>query len=169
MNIRAVTINDAEKFYEMLCRLDEETEYMMYEPGERQTRTKDFTRLYSVIEAAASGEDLLLIAENEKKEIVGFLHAERGKLNRIRHTAYIVVGIRQTYRSKGIGTEFFRRLNDWAAEKDLIRLELTVECANNGAKALYENQGFHVEGIREKSMKVNNRFADEYFMAKIID
>lgn len=35
------------------------------------------------------------------QEIVGFLSAERGVPNRIRHTAYIVVGIRKAF--QGIG------------------------------------------------------------------
>lgn len=169
MEIRAITINDTENFFEMLCRLDEETEFMMYEPGERQEKTKDFSRLNSVIASAVSGDDLLLVAENEKKEIIGFLHAERGKLNRIRHMAYIVIGIREIYRGKGIGTEFFRRLDDWAKANSIVRLDLTVECPNTKAKNLYEKNGFQVEGVRSKSMKVDGRLTDEYYMAKIYD
>lgn len=169
MEIREITADDAEKFFDMLCRLDEETEFMMYEPGERLAETKDFTRLNAVIEAAASGDDLLLIAENEAKEIVGFLHAERGKLNRIRHTAYVVIGIRSAFQGQGMGTQLFHRLDHWAQEKGVIRLELTVECKNTKAKYLYEKNGFQVEGVRSKSMKVDGRLTDEYYMAKIYD
>ena len=169
MEIREITANDTEKFFDMLCRLDEETEFMMYEPGERQEKTKDFTRLNSVIASAVSGDDLLLIAETEKKEIVGFLHAERGKLNRIRHMAYVVVGIREIFRGQGIGTEGVRRLDDWAKEKGVVRLDLTVECPNTKAKNLYEKNGFQVEGIRSESMKVAGRLTDEYYMSKICD
>ena len=152
----------------MMCRLDEETEYMMYEPGERQKRTQTLDRLKSTIESAVSGDDLLLVAE-DADDIIGYLWAERGKLNRIRHTAYIVTGIRQAYQRRGIGTELFRWSGRWAKGNGILRLELTVECDNAGAKRLYENQGFRVEGVRKKSMKVGDGFVDEYYMAKILE
>ena len=168
MTVRTITEKDAENFFNMMCRLDEETDYMMYEPGERQRKTKSLDGLKARIKEAESGHDLLLVAENGRGEIVGFIWAERGKLNRVRHTAYIVVGILKEYRRQGIGTEFFRRLDEWAVSSGVIRLELTVECPNTEAKSLYEKSGFKVEGIRSGSMKVNGEFVDEYYMGKII-
>ena len=84
------------------------------------------------------------------------------------HTADIVVGIREAYRRQRIGSKFFQRLDDWAQENGIIRLELSVECENIAAKNLYEKSGFKVEGIRKKSMKVGGRFVDEYYMGKIM-
>ena len=169
MTVRTIGKEDVPAFFEMLCRLDEETEYMMYEPGERRARTKDLARLEAVVFSAVSGEDFLQVAENDTGEIVGFLHAERGRMNRIRHTAYIVIGIRRSYRCQGIGTHLLRNLFDWAGIHGIIRLELTVECSNTAAKHLYEKQGFAVEGLRKKAMNVNGVFVDEYAMAKIIE
>ena len=166
--IRPITASDTENFYRMMCLLDEETDTMMYEPGERQARTKDLSRLEATIEAAVSGGDLLLVSVNEHDEITGYLWADRGKLNRVLHTAYIVAGIRKGYRHLGIGAEFFRLLDNWAVENGVIRLELTVECTNLEAIALYEKQGFQKEGLRTKSMRVNGSFRDEYYMGKIL-
>jgi RimJ/RimL family protein N-acetyltransferase len=81
---------------------------------------------------------------------------------------YISAGIRQAYQRQGIGTEFFLRAENWAKENGIVRLELTVECENDVAKTLYEKMGFEIEGIRPKSMKVNGRFVDEYYMGKIL-
>ena len=148
----------------MMCRLDEETDFMMYEPGERRGGPG---RLKAAIEAAVSGGDLLLAAEDDGGDIAGFLWAERGRQNRIRHTAYIVIGIRRAYRGKGIGSELFRRLDEWAESAGIIRLELTVECPNTAALRLYEKNGFRVEGTRLQSMLVNGRLVDEYWMSKI--
>lgn len=168
MNIRKIRLDDAEKLFHMMCRLDEETEFMMYEPGERLSKIKDLKRLTVTLEEAVSGRDLLLVAENDNREIVGYIWAVRGKLNRIKHTAYIVVGIRKAYQQKGIGTEFFCLLDRWAKENGIVRLELTVECENSGAKCLYEKQGFVVEGLRQKSMRVNGRLVDECYMGKLL-
>ena len=144
MVFRTINANDTENFFHMMCRLDEETDYMMYEPGERQERTKDLNRLAGIIEEAESGGDFLICA------------------------AYVVTGIRSAYRRQGIGTELFLRLDDWAKKNGIIRLELTVECPNTAAKRLYEKRGFAVEGIKRKTMKVNGSYVDEYCMGKII-
>ena len=168
MIIRPITAADAEPLFHMMCLLDEETEFMLYEPGEREARTKDLSRLTEVIRAAVDGGDLLLAAVTEEDEIVGYIWAERGKLNRVRHTAYIVVGIRRAYRGQGIGTELFRRLDAWARESGVVRLELTVERMNIAARSLYEKAGFQVEGVRPGSMLVNERLTDEYYMGKLL-
>ena len=123
---------------------------------------------WGIIEEAESGGDFLICAANETGEIVGFIWAERGKLKRVRHSAYVVTGIRSAYRRQGIGTELFLRLDDWAKKNGIIRLELTVECPNTAAKRLYEKSGFAVEGIKRKTMKVNGSYVDEYCMGKII-
>lgn len=165
MNIRKAEIKDAENMLNMMLELDDETEYMLYEPGERST---DSRKMEATISRAIVNNNLLLVAE-EGKEIVGFISADRGMVNRIKHAAYIVVGIRKEFRNQGIGSEFFEELDLWARENRIIRLELTVMCNNNVAKHLYENNGFKVEGIKEKSCFINNKYIDEYYMSKIYE
>ena len=88
-------------------------------------------------------------------------------MNHIAHSAYIVVGILTDYRGKGIGTEFFKRLNAWAEENKVVRLELTVICENEAAKHLYTNSGFEIEGIKRKSVCVDGKYLDEFYMARV--
>ena len=136
--------------------------------GERRQRVRDLGNLKQNIDKSISGIDFVLVAEDED-ELVGFMSAQRGEYNRILHSAYIVVGIKKAYQGRGIGREFFALLDDWARENDIIRLELTVECKNVNAISLYERCGFKKEGLREKSMRVDGVFVDEYYMAKIIE
>ena len=168
MNIRKIRTEDAEKFFEMCCQIDEETSFMMYESGERRQRVGDLGNLKQNIDKSIAGVDFVLVAEDEA-ELVGFMSAQRGEFNRILHSAYIVVGIKKAYQGHGIGREFFVMLDKWASENDIVRLELTVECTNVNAISLYEKFGFKKEGLREKSMKVDGVFVDEYYMAKIIE
>ena len=167
MVIRPIRIEDAEPFFSMMCFLDSETPFMMYEPNERE-KTTDVAELRNKIDDAISVGDFLLVAEDCDKNIVGYIWAERGRMNRISHTAYIVVGIREAYQHQGIGTKFFRKLDEWARKNSIVRLELTVECANTAARHLYEENGFLVEGRRMKSMKLGDDFVDELYMAKLI-
>ena len=76
---------------------------------------------------------MLLVAENYK-EIIGFISAQRGQPNRIKHTAYIVVGVRKAFQGKGIGSEFFKRLDLWSRQNSITRLELMVMCHNKIAE-----------------------------------
>ncbi len=169
MTVRPITAKDTDPFFDMMCRLDDETDFMLYEPGERREKTKDLSRLRERIESSVFSDDLFLIAVGDGGEPVGFISAERGRLNRVRHTAYIVVGVLRAYRRRGIGTEFFRRLDQWARSSGVTRLELTVECENEAAIKLYEKSGFKIEGTRPRSMKVNGVLTDEFYMGKIID
>lgn len=161
---RSLSINDALDFWNMMNELDNETKYMMYEPRER---TKDIKRVEKLIQTAINEENFLLATEIEQ-EIVGYICAERGIPNRVRHTAYIVVGIRSKYQDHGIGTELFRYLDEWAVKYGIKRLELTVMVCNNVAKKLYERNGFIVEGTRKNAMLVDGQFIDEYYMAKLL-
>jgi len=163
MHYRKLVKTDAERFWEMMNQLDHETKYMLYEPGER---IKNIARIESLIENSVEGEDFLLVAE-ENDKIVGYISAQRGGLKRIAHSAYIVVGILQNYRGKGIGTEFFKQLDNWAEENKITRLELTVICENEVAKNLYEKSGFEIEGVKRKSVLVDGIYLDEFYMAKI--
>ena len=160
IKFRKLQIDEVEAFWNLLNQLDKETQFMLYEPGEREKRGKSTEGLKRMIESSIDGTDFLLVAE---------VDPERGRLNRVSHRAYIVVGIREGYRGRGIGTEFFKRLENWAKEQRLVRLELTVMCSNTSAKRLYEKNGFVVEGIKKKSMFVNGAYVDEYYMAKILE
>ena len=163
MKYRSLSLNEAEMFWEMMNQLDYETKYMLYEPGERK---KDLSIVESRIQNSLSGKDFLLVAETDNK-LVGYISAQRGRLKRTAHSAYIVVGILAEYRGKGIGTAFFERLNIWAEENNITRLELTVICENEVAKHLYENNGFEIEGIKRNSVFVDGNYKDEFYMAKI--
>lgn len=163
MKIRRCEINDADNMLKMLLELDKETEYMLFEAYERPN---DINRVKAMINQSINGDNLLLIA-TEDDNIIGFLSAQRGIIRKIKHTAYIVVGIREKFRGKGIGKKLFCELDLWAKENNISRLELTVMCPNSMAKQLYEKNGFEVEGTKRNSIFMNGKYIDEYYMSKI--
>ena len=163
MKYRKLSVDEAEQFWNLMNQLDHETKYMLYEPGERK---KDLTRIESLIRDSGEKQDFLLVAETDNK-LVGYISAQKGRVNRIAHSAYIVVGILMDYRGKGIRTEFFKRLNAWAEENNVVRLELTVICENEVAKCLYAKSGFEIEGIKRKSVCIDGKYLDECYMARV--
>lgn len=164
MIIRKIDIKDSEKYLKMLNQLDYETNTMMYEPGERKITVGEVrAKIINMSETK-----LLILVAEVNGDIVGFLSAERGFANRIRHSAYIVIGILKEYRGRKIGTELFKELDKWALENKISRLELTVMEHNEGAIRLYEKMGFCKEGLKRYSLKVDGVYINEYYMGKII-
>ena len=104
MKYRKLSVNEAEQFWSLMNQLDYETTYMLYEPGER---TKNLSAIESLIKDSLEGKGFLLVAETDHK-LIGYISAQKGRLNRIAHSAYIVVGILMDYRGTGVGTEFFK-------------------------------------------------------------
>lgn len=167
IEFRNVTSADAKRLWDAMLKLDLETSFMMYEPGEREGNSSLHALEENILEAEKYG-DFWLTAEDDGR-IVGYIKAERGRFRRIAHSAYIVVGILSDYCGHGIGTEFFSRLGQWAKKEGIVRLELTVQCRNTAAVRLYEKCGFQIEGTKVKSMVVDGEFVDEYYMAKVMD
>lgn len=157
MNIRKATPEDANSFLMFLKQLDTETSFMLFEPEERKTTPEAMVKRIEETNRAS----LLLLAEEDGK-IVGFLSAERGFANRIKHTAYIVVGILADNIGMGLGKRLFEKLDIWAIESGVIRLELTVMVPNERAIKLYSSMGFKIEGTRGKACLVDGEFIDEY-------
>lgn len=163
MEIRKIQMKDADNYLDMLLNLDNETKFMMFEPGERST---DINIAKNIIEKSIKGDNLVLVATDDEN-IIGFLSVQRGVPKRIKHTAYIVIGIREKFIGKGIGSKLFSELDIWARENNITRLELSVICSNTVAKHLYEKNGFEIEGIKKNAMIIDGKYVDEFSMAKL--
>ena len=70
---RGIVPEDAARFWTMLNALDDETDCMMYEPGERRARS-NAERLEAGLRRTLEAGDFLWVAEADG-EIVGIVHA----------------------------------------------------------------------------------------------
>ncbi|HLR52187.1 MAG TPA: GNAT family N-acetyltransferase [Candidatus Avamphibacillus sp.] len=82
--------------------------------------------------------------------------------------AFVLIGIHPDYRGQGIGSKLFAHLEQWANERDIHRLELTVVCENEAGVASYKKHGFEVEGTKRDSLFIDGTYYDEYYMAKLL-
>ncbi|SME94771.1 Protein N-acetyltransferase, RimJ/RimL family [Paenibacillus barengoltzii] len=166
IEIREIRVDDAERFLNLCLQLDQETKFMLYEPGERTTTAEEQReRIQSILSEAGS---TILVAEDQG-ELVGYLAVFGGQANRTKHVGYIVVGITQAYSGKGIGTRLFQTAEVWRAQTELTKFELTVMIPNERAVALYKKVGFEVEGVKRNSIRVDGNYVDEYYMGKIFE
>ncbi|MFB5192828.1 GNAT family N-acetyltransferase [Alicyclobacillus fastidiosus] len=165
MRIRQIAKRDAPNYIALCKKLDQETKFMMLDPGERTTNLKEQKRfIQSLLDARNS---MVFIAEHEDR-LVGYLGAYGGEFRRNRHNAYLVIGILQQFTGKGIGTALFTEMENWAKQAGIHRLELTVMTHNIAGVSLYKKMGFTIEGIAKHSLLVDGNYVDEYYMAKIL-
>lgn len=165
MIIREIETFDAEKLANLIQQVEESSPYMLWEAGERNLLAE--TQLKMIKDIRNAENSTLLVAEKDN-ELVGYLIAIGGKAQRNKHTVYLVIGISKNYRRKGIGTKLFNRVEQWAANHNISRLELTVVTKNEEALSLYKKKGFEIEGTKRNSLVINGEFVDENYMAKLL-
>ena len=163
--IRNIQESDAEGFLALCNKLDQETQFMLLEPGERLTTAAE--QREQIRRLLLRDNQVILVAEADDR-LVGYLGAYGGEYMRYRNTARVVVGVLQEFAGKGIGTRLLKELLVWAQSRGIHRLELTVMAHNAKALGLYKKMGFEIEGTRKDSLLVNGRYVDEYSMAKLL-
>jgi len=157
VSIRIAQIRDAGPLLRMKKRLDQQTTYMLLEPGERmmnEAEQRDMIRY-----ALRSANSNIFLAERDG-QIIGYLEAMGGKVSRNRHSAYIVIGVLQEYANRGIGRRLFQTMLQWAQDRELHRIELTVQSANERGIHLYRSLGFRMEGIQKNALLVDDQYVD---------
>ena len=162
IQIRKAVPADAEKLVELMKRV-EDSGFMLFEPGERKTAPEQFKKRIEGLDRHSA----IMLAE-ENGVLMGYLFAMGDSLARKQHSVYAAIGVREGQRGKGIGTKLFQALEQWAKEKELHRIELTVIEQNEAGVALYQKMGFEIEGIKKDSLYINGNYVNEYYMAKIL-
>jgi len=148
------------------AKLDQETQFMMFEPGERTTTVEEQRKQ---IARLLLQENSATFVVEHNGQLVGYLSAFGGEFRRNKHSAYIVIGMLQAFTGKGIGGQLFAAVEAWAHSKSISRLELTVMVHNSAGLALYRKRGFTIEGTKKHSLLINGRYVDEYYMTKLLD
>jgi ribosomal protein S18 acetylase RimI-like enzyme len=146
--------------------LDRETSFMLLEPDERTTTEREIAE--ELRRVVARPNSIVLVGE-DGGELVGYVEAVGGGARRNRHTAHVVIGVRQQRAGQGLGRRLLGELESWAKANGIRRLELTVMTHNVRAIALYRRVGFETEGTRQAALLVDDELVDELWMAKLLE
>lgn len=165
MLIREINVDDAEKFTMLMREVEANSDFMLMEPGERLTTPLQQEKALQRI--TQNSNSTIFVAEEENK-LLGYLIVIGGDVKRKKHSAYVVIGILKAYRGKGVGTALFQNLDSWARNHKIMRLELTTVTQNQAGVALYRKSGFEIEGTKRKSLIIDEKPYDEYYMAKLL-
>jgi RimJ/RimL family protein N-acetyltransferase len=163
--VREATEHDAGALLALKRGLERETSFMLLEPDERTTTEAEAAEQLHAV--AARPTSVVLVADGGG-ELVGYVEATGGGVRRNRHTAHVVIGVRQRHAGQGIGRRLLAELECWARANGVRRLELTVMIHNERAVALYRKMGYRVEGTRRAALLVENELVDELWMARLL-
>ncbi|PTY80617.1 GNAT family N-acetyltransferase [Heyndrickxia sporothermodurans] len=164
MNIRVIQQTDALAFAQ-LCKEIDESGFMLYEPGERVIDLeKEEKRIENFLNDDRS---IILVAEDDEK-LIGYIVAIGGSVKRTRHSANLVLGVKENYRGRGVASRLFESLFAWAKEKRFTRLELSVIKDNVKAVNLYRKMGFIIEGEKVHSLIIDGKPVNEYYLYKLL-
>lgn len=165
MIVRKVLPEDADKLADLIKKV-EESNFMLFNPGERKVTGEQLRR--HRIELLENDQSSTILVAVDGEELIGYLFSIGSTTRRTAHSVYLVVGVSETARGKGVGTELFCQVEEWAKDRNLHRLELTVMVHNEAAINLYKKMGFEIEGVKKHSLLVDGDFVDEYYMGKLL-
>lgn len=87
----------------------------------------------------------------------------------VKHIGEFGMLVLKDYWNQGIGKKLLRIMDNYALQSGFVRIESKVRCNNERGIILYLKNGYKIEGIREKGAFIENKFVNEYFIAKLLD
>jgi RimJ/RimL family protein N-acetyltransferase len=169
--IRQARPGDGPALEEAVEQINNETEFLGV-PGEGHPWDGRFDEELARLDERSAGVMLLALDRGTPggETIVGYLSAFAGWYERQRGTVFIaVVGLREAYRGRGIGTRLFATVEDWARGQGAWRLELRVSSLNTRGQALYRKCGFANEGTIRAGVLRDGVWTDDFWMGKLLD
>ena len=139
--------------------------FMLYNPGERSISPDQLAKRIEAFRKDPASE--WFVAEEDGK-LAGYMMIRGNQLQRTRHSIYLVIGVAEAFRRRGIGRQLFEAMEAWAKERSIRRIELTVIADNTAALSLYQKMGFEIEGTKRDSLLIDGQYRDEFYLSKLL-
>lgn len=115
-------------------------------------------------EAVASEQPFYVARDGHT--VVGWCEIVAGDAETCRgHVGTLSMGILDSHRGKGLGTQLIELAVTDAAAKGMTRIQLLVRASNTGAVAMYEKAGFVIEGTQKFATRYDGVYDDLCLMA----
>ncbi len=164
MNIRYASIEDMSKIkslYSEVAKTEGGIARFQYEITESYI-------LEFIKNSVESG--VILVAENESRDIIGEIHTYRSGLRVFDHVfTNLTIAVSPNHENKGVGKKlFFTLLEIVEKNKDILRVELIARESNKKAIDFYKKLGFEIEGaLRNKIKNSNGKMESDIIMGWI--
>jgi ribosomal protein S18 acetylase RimI-like enzyme len=167
ITLRRATLEDAAAWLAFLQALDDDTGFMLFEPGERAAsvpRCEDAIRRILSVNGA-----MLLLAWSAAGKVVGYVKGDVVPLQRKAHVMTFSGALLTGYRGD-TGRAVLDHFTEQVRKDGVIkRLEAVVMSNNVRMLVVALSAGFSVEGVRRKAVRLNTGMIDEYVIVKHFD
>ena len=164
--IREISIKDVENFISLLSQIYDESEFTFYNPGEYSPTISSASQ--QLEKYITSPTKAIYVAESDE-QLVGYVFVNTETYERTQHEAVVYLGVREYYQHQGIGQALINRIEAWALNHHIRRIEATVVTENINAIELFKGMGFQIEGELKDKLFINQKYYNEYVMAKILN
>ena len=114
------------------------------------------------------GRSSYLVAVGRDGGLQGWLELHRLTPQRLSHVAVLTLAVGHLYRRQGVAGALLEAAYPWAAAVGVLKLQLSVRAGNGAAVALYEREGFVLEGCERNQVFDDGGFEDNLLMAKFL-
>jgi len=111
-----------------------------------------------------------LIAKNQKGEIIGYSYSHTHPRKRVIHCYDFEIAVLKKYQNQGTGTELAKKAIKHLKNNTYCK-RLTTHSLLDETKALkfLKKLGFEIEATLKKSIKINNKYLDQYLLKMLFD
>ena len=167
--IREVVPDDAEPITAFFLAVDNETKFLLFEPGERTRGPDGWRTRIEEIRSEDHNEIFVAVDDGGPGELAGLIFVLGEARRRLKHSISPMVVVRHAYAGQGIATRLFAAMEEWARAHGIHRIYLHVQADNHRAVALYHRLGYHVEGFHRHAVRLDGEWVDDYTMAKLLE
>lgn len=163
--IRPAELDDARNLVKLLQQLKEENKSFHYDYLHTPDTSQSLRKRIATWNSKGVGQIYVAIVDGH---IEGLIQIVGNMTPNLQHRAEISLGITKKYEQYNIDTALLESAKNWAVQRNINRIELSVLKSNEFAVERYENFGFSVEGIRKNALCIDKQFFDELYMGKIL-
>lgn len=165
---RNIENKDAEKLLTFRRLIAAESTHTMQYTGQEYATPEETSKR---LQAQLEDKNNLNIGVFDDENLVGHLNFRIpwGDHPWVTHLAQFGMMILKSHWGFGIGRKMLQIQEDHAKSIGVSRIEAMVRIANERGIKLYERSGYKIEGTRKKAARIDNKFVDEFFIAKILN
>lgn len=167
LSVHRAAPEDAPAWLTFLQALDRDTDFMMFEPGERSSNVKKCEEAILRINAVSGA--ILLLVWDEGRNVVGYIKGDVVPLERKAHVMSVSCALLSAYRGD-TGKALIQTLFNEVEQEGIIkRVESAVMASNVRMLVLALSLGCVIEGVRRNAVKLKTGMQDEYVVVKYFD
>ncbi len=159
--LRPATLSDAAGLHALYRSIyDEKSWFVGDGPPSAET-------LRGRLRGLEANRSLFMVAASDEA-LWGWLELHRLPPKRLSHVAVLTLAVAAPYRQRGVAGALLTHAYGWAHGVGILKLQLSVRAHNRAARALYEREGFVLEGCERRQVYDAGVFEDNLLMAKFL-